>query len=321
MRRRQALIALATAAALPPAFAQQAYPSRPVRIVVPFAPGGTTDHVSRLVGQELAKLWNQSVVVENKPGGGTIIGVDNVAKAAPDGHSLVTVTGSFTVNQSLVAKLPYDSQRDLRAVAMLAKSDHVLVVNPSVSAADLKQFIALVKANPGKYSFASFGNGTSAHLAGETLNMLAGIDLVHVPYKGQAPALADVMGGQVHAIFANLPEVLPQIRAGRVKALGLAAAERSSLAPDIATLAEQGLPDLLSSSWSGLLAPAGTPNQIVTRINTDVNAVLAQPAMRESFVKSGIAPMPGTPESFAAFLRDEAARYATVIKKAGIKPN
>ncbi|MBN9430679.1 MAG: tripartite tricarboxylate transporter substrate binding protein [Burkholderiales bacterium] len=321
MRRRQALIALATAAALPPAFAQQTYPSRPVRIVVPSAPGGTTDHVSRLVGQELAKLWNQSVVVENKPGGGTIIGVDNVAKAAPDGHSLVTVTGSFTVNQSLVAKLPYDSQRDLRAVAMLAKSDHVLVVNPSVSAADLKQFIALVKANPGKYSFASFGNGTSAHLAGETLNMLAGIDLVHVPYKGQAPALADVMGGQVHAIFANLPEVLPQIRAGRVKALGLAAAERSSLAPDIATLAEQGLPDLLSSSWSGLLAPAGTPNQIVTRINTDVNAVLAQPAMRESFVKSGIAPMPGTPESFAAFLRDEAARYATVIKKAGIKPN
>ncbi|HRO60377.1 MAG TPA: tripartite tricarboxylate transporter substrate binding protein [Burkholderiaceae bacterium] len=312
------LAAVAALAALRPAFAQSGFPSRTVRIVVPFAPGGTTDHVSRLIATELAKLWGEGVVVENKPGGGTIIGVDTVAKAPADGYSLVTVTGSFAVNPSLMPKLPYDTAKDLRPVAMLAKSDHVLVVHPSVAAAGLREFVALAKANPGKFAYASFGNGTSAHLAGEALNLQAGLDLVHVPYKGQAPALADVMGGQVQAVFANLPEVLPQIRSGRVKALGLAAKERSAMAPDIPTLAEQGYAGLESSSWSGLLAPAGTPDAVVEKINHDVNAILATAETRKAVEDGGITPQPATPEAFGRFLRAEIDRYAVVIRKVGI---
>ncbi|HVL56867.1 MAG TPA: tripartite tricarboxylate transporter substrate binding protein [Burkholderiaceae bacterium] len=322
MHRRQALtiLAVAAAAVARPAGAQS-YPSRPVRVVVPFPPGGTIDHTTRLLGAELAKLWGQNVIVENRPGAATIIGVDSVVKAAADGHTLAVVTGTFTVNHSLMPNLPYDSRKDLRPIVHIARTDHVLVVHPAVAASDLQQFIALVKANPGKYTFASFGNGSSAHLAGENLNLLAGLDLTHVPYKGQAPALADVMGGQVHAIFANLPETLPQIRAGKVKALGMAAPQRSTHAPDIATLAEQGLPGLESSSWSGLMAPAATPTDVAAKVNADANRALKQPALQEAFAKSGITAIGGTPTEFERFLIEEMERQAAVIRKAGIKPS
>lgn len=323
MERRHALIAVCAAVAgatRAPAALSQTYPARPVRVVVPFPPGGTIDHTTRLLGTELSKLWGQNVIVDNRPGAATIIGIDAVAKAAPDGHTLAIVTGTFTVNHSLMPNLPYDSRKDLRPIVHVAKSDHVLVVHPAVAAADLRQFIALVKANPGKYTFASFGNGSSAHLAGESLNLLAGLDLAHVPYKGQAPALADVMGGQVHAIFANLPETLPQIRAGKVKALGMAAARRSVHAPEIATLAEQGLAGLESSSWSGLMAPAGTPDDVIAKINGDVNRALKTQSLQEAFAKGGVVALGGTAADFAAFLADEMERQAAVIRKAGIKP-
>jgi tripartite-type tricarboxylate transporter receptor subunit TctC len=193
-------------------------------------------------------------------------------------------------------------------------------VHPAVAAEGLEQFVSLVKSNPGKFTFASFGNGSSAHIAGESLNMAAGLDMTHVPYKGQAPALADVMGGQVHAIFANLPETLPQIRAGKVKAIGMAAAQRSVHAPDIPTLAEQGVAGLESSSWSGLMAPAATPDEIVTRINADVNQMLDLRSLQDAFAKSGIVALGGTAEAFGRFLEAEMSRQGAVIRKAGIKP-
>ena len=324
MNRRNALTALGAVGLLSLTFSQsiraQTYPSRPVRIVVPFPPGGTIDNTTRLLAAELAKAWNQNAVVENRSGAATVIAVDSVAKSPPDGHVLAIVTGTFTVNESLMPNLPYDSRRDLRPIVHVAKSDHVLVVHPSVAADDLRQFVSLVKSNPDKYTFASFGNGSSAHLAGESLNMLAGLDMTHVPYKGQAPALADVMGGQVHAIFANLPEALPQIRAGKVKPIGMAAAQRSVHAPDIPTLAEQGVTGLESSSWSGLMAPAGTPDLIIERINADVNRALELRSLQDAFAKSGIVALGGTPEAFGDFLNAEMSRQAAVIRKAGIKP-
>lgn len=292
-----------------------AWPARSVRIVVPFPPGGTTDHVTRLVATELARAWSQSVVVENKPGAGTVIGVDQIAKAPPDGHHLVTVANSFAVNHTLVRKLPYDTLRDLRPVALLSRSDHVLVAHPGVGARDAREFVALARARRGRYSFASFGNGTSAHLAGEMLNASAGLDLAHVPYKGQAPALADVMGGQVPVMFANLPEVLPQIQAGRLRALGLAALARSRLLPELPTLAEQGVGEIESNTWSGILAPARTPDEIVTRVHADLQKALDQPAVRRAFEDGGIVALPGSTEAFGRFLRTEIDRYAAVLRR------
>ena len=318
--RRALIRALGTAALAPAHFAraQTAYPSKPVRMVVPFPPGGTTDFVTRLVAQELSKTFGQPLVVENRPGAGTVIGVDAVAKAAPDGHAFVTVANSFTVNHTLLKKLPYDTLRDLRPVALLAVSEHVLVVNPQLPARDAREFVALARAQPGRLAYASFGNGTSAHLAGEMLKIVAGVDLVHVPYKGQAPALADVIGGQVAAIFANLPEVHPQIQAGRVRALGLAAPARSRFAPEIPTLAEQDFAGIESNSWFGLLAPVRTPDDVVTRVNAEVNRVLALPATREAFEKAGITSLARSPQAFGEFLQAEIGRYAEVIRRAGI---
>jgi tripartite-type tricarboxylate transporter receptor subunit TctC len=323
MNRRSALTTLGLGllgATLSQITRAQAYPARPVRIVVPFPPGGTIDNTTRLLAGELSKAWNQSIVVENRPGAATVIAVDSVAKSPPDGHFLAIVTGTFTVNESLMPNLPYDSRRDLRPIVLVAKSDHVLVVHPAVAADNLQEFVSLVKSNPGKYAFASFGNGSSAHLAGESLNIAAGLDMTHVPYKGQAPALSDVMGGQVHAIFANLPETLPQIRAGKVKAIGMAAARRSVHAPDIPTLSEQGLAGLESSSWSGLMAPAGTPEEILERINADVNRTLELRSLQDAFAKSGIVSLGGTRDAFGQFLNAEMSRQADVIRKAGIKP-
>lgn len=316
---------LATLAALPFAMtlhagaqAESTFPNKPVRIIVPFAPGGTTDTVSRRVAQGLSERWGQPVVVENKPGAGTTIGVNTVAKADPDGYTLGTVTGSFTVNHSFVPNLPYDSKKDVRAVARMAGSDHVLVAHPSVPANNAKELVELIKQKPGQISYASFGNGSSAHLAGEMLAMFAGAPMLHVPYKGQTPAMTDVIAGQVNVMFANLPEAMPQIQAGKLKPLGVAASKRSEFAPDIPTLAEQGIEGIVSSSWNGLIAPAGTPDEIVAKINADVNAVLQDPKVREAFAGSGITVTPGTPQEFAEFLEKEMDHYGEVIRKANI---
>ncbi|MDE2413642.1 MAG: tripartite tricarboxylate transporter substrate binding protein [Comamonadaceae bacterium] len=316
MQRRE-LIALASMAALRPlAVRAQAWPARPVRIVVPFTPGGTTDLVTRLVATEVGKALGQPLVIDNKPGAGTVIGVDNVAKSAPDGYSFVTVANSFTVNQTLVKKLPYDGLKDLRPVALMGLSEHVLTTHPASGLRSVADIVAQARAGT-KLSYASFGNGTSAHLAGEMLKSQLGVEMVHVPYKGQAPALSDLLGGQVSMMFGNWPEFRSHVQSGKLLALGMATAERSPYAPQIPTLAEQGV-SVVSNSWNGLLAPAGTPDAIVQRMNALVNQAMQTTAVVQAFEKGGIAARAGTPEQFADFIRSETARYAEVIRKAGI---
>ncbi|MGB3067444.1 MAG: tripartite tricarboxylate transporter substrate binding protein [Ottowia sp.] len=320
MKRRQLLLSTAAAAAttaLPLAVrAQAAWPAKAIRIVVPFTPGGTTDYVTRLVAAEAAKSLGQTIVVENKPGAGTVIGVDSVAKSAPDGYSFVTVANSFCVNATLIKKLPYDTRKDLRPVALMGLSEHVLATHPSSGLKTVADIVSQAKAGK-KLSYASFGNGTSAHLAGEMLKTQLGLDIVHVPYKGQAPALADLLGGQVSMMFGNWPEFRSHVQSGKLVAVGMATAARSVYAPDIPTLAEQGL-KVESNSWNGLLAPAGVPDDIVQRMNTAVAEAMKAPALAEAFQKGGISAKTGTPAQFAAYIDSEIARYAEVIKKAGI---
>ncbi|VTU16907.1 tripartite tricarboxylate transporter substrate binding protein [Variovorax sp. PBL-E5] len=317
---RRSLIQGAAALAALPLFAraQPAWPARPIRIVVPFPPGGTTDYVARLVGTEVGKALGQAVVVENKPGAGTVIGVDAVARSAPDGYSFVCVANSFAANRTLQKKLPYDTLKDLRPVALMGMSEHVLATHPASGLKTLADLRTQARAKPGTLSYASFGNGTSAHLAGEMLRLQMGIDLVHVPYKGQGPALADLLGGQVTMMFGNWPEFRSQIQAGKLVALGMATAKRSVYAPDIPTLAEQGVP-VESNSWNGLLAPAATPDAVVQRMNAEVNRALAGPVVTEAFRKGGIASLSGTPQSFATFIQSEIAKYGDVIRKAHIE--
>ena len=298
------------------ASAQQGWPTRPLRAVVPFPAGGTTDHVTRLVAQEVSRALGQAVVVDNKPGGGTVIGVDAVAKSAPDGYSFVTVANSFAANVTLVKKLPYDALKDLRPVALMGMSEHVLATHPGSgirTLADLRA--AAVKG--GTLSYASFGNGTSAHLSGAALALHMGLPLVHVPYKGQAPALNDLLGGQVTLMFGNWPEFRTHVQSGRLVAIGMATAKRSVYAPEIPTLAEQGIA-IESNSWNGMLAPAATPDAVVQRMNAEVNKALASAVVTEAFRQGGIASLSGTPERFAAFIRSEIDKYAQVIRQAGI---
>ena len=318
LKRRTLLQASAIAAVALPAFVQaQSWPAKPIRLVVPFPPGGTTDNVSRLVAQELSKTLGQAVVVENKPGAGTVIGVDSVAKAVPDGYAIVCVANSFCVNQTLVKNLPYDSQRDLRPVALMGMSEHVLATYPGSGIKTLADITALARSKPGTLSYASFGNGTSAHLAGEMLKNQLGLDIVHIPYKGQGPAMTDLMGGQVTLMFGNWPEFRGQVQAGKLVALGMATARRSQYAPAIPTLAEQGV-NIESNSWNGLLVPKDTPDALVQRLNLEVNRALATPPVMEAFNKGGIASMAGTPQQFAVFIQSEIARYAQVIRQSRI---
>ncbi len=316
MQRRHLLQAAATTC-LPFAARAQSWPAKPVRLVVPFPPGGTTDVVSRLVAAELAKTLGQPVVVENKPGAGTVIGVDGVAKSPPDGYSLVTVANSFCANQTLVKSLPYDSQRDLRPVALMGLSEHVLATHPASQIRNLAELVAAAKRAPGKLSYASFGNGTSAHLSGEMLKAAAGIDLIHVPYKGQAPALNDLLGGQVTVMFGNWPEFRGHVKSGRLVAVGMATLQRSVYAPEVPTLAEQGL-RLESNSWNGVLAPRGVSDAVVQRLNADINAALKAPAVVQAFESGGITALPGTPERFGGFIASEIEKYANVIRSARI---
>ena len=319
---RRALLRLAAGGALSGlalrgARAQQSsYPTRAVRIIVPFTPGGTTDVVTRLVAAELGRQLGQSFIVENKPGAGTVVGVEAAAKSAPDGYTLITVANSFCANTSLVKKLPYDPA-DLRPVALMGMSEHVLAANPKSGLRNLADLVAAARKAPGSLSYASFGNGTSAHLAGEMLKMQAGIDLLHVPYKGQAPALNDLLGGQVTVMFGNWPEFRGHVDAGRLVALGMATAERSVYAPQVPTLAEQGVP-LESNSWQGVLAPARVPEAIVAQLNGAINASLQAPKVQATMRDGGIASMAGSVDRFDAFLKSETARYAEVVRRAGI---
>jgi tripartite-type tricarboxylate transporter receptor subunit TctC len=316
-RRNHLKNAAAIAAAFPFGTLQaQAWPSKAIKIIVPFTPGGTTDYVSRLIAVELAKNLGQPFIVENKPGAGTVIGVDFVAKALPDGHTFVCVANSFCVNHTLIKKLPYDTLKDFKPVALMGMSEHVLATHPNSGVKQLSDLAALAKSKPG-LTYASFGQGTSAHLAGEMLKNQLGLDIAHVPYKGQAPALADLLGGQVSLMFGNWPEFRGHVQSGKLIALGMATTKRSAYAPQVPTLKEQGV-NVESNSWNGLLAPADTPAAIIATMNIEVSKALNTPAVLEAFQKGGIASLSGSTGQFSDFIQSEIKRYSEVIRKANI---
>ena len=316
MRHLVLAIALGASAG---ASAQPTWPTQPVRFIVPF-PGGasTLDTVVRLVTPEVSRGLGAPVYVENKPGAGTVIGVDAVAKAT-DGHTFGGVANSFTVNQTLVRNLPYDSTRDLAPVVLMARTANVLAVRPDLPIHDVQELIRYARANPGKLSYGSFGNGTTPHFAGEMLKTMAGIDMVHVPYKAQGPALNDLLAGNIDVMFGNLPDFLPHIRAGKLRALGTTYLVRAPLAPEIPTVAEQGLPGFETDSWYGIVAPASTPAGTIARMNTLVNQALQEPAVRQNLADRGIEIIGGTPAAFGEHIRNEIAKYAGIVKSANMK--
>ncbi|CFN68491.1 lipoprotein [Bordetella pertussis] len=322
---RLALAALtAGAAALPQAAAaadSASFPDRPVTMVVPFPPGAATDIIARTVAQKLSDKWGQSVVVENRAGATGSIGSTYVARSAPDGHTLlVAPTSSHTMGPNLSSRLPWDPVSSFAPVTLLAWAPNVLEVNPSVPAKSVQELIALLKKNPGKYTFASSGTGSSIHLAGEMFKEQAGVDMVHVPYKGAAPAVADLLGGQVDIMFDTVALSLPHLKAGKLRPLAVTTTRRSSSLPDVPTMREAGLPGYEMAAWIGLLAPAGTPEAVVARIQADVGAVLKMPDVKEKLQAQGtdISGMPGS--EFAVLIKDELGRYGQVMKQAGIQP-
>jgi len=297
----------------------QQYPSKPVRIVVPYAPGGGVDIVARAIGQELTKRLNQQIVIENRTGAGGNIGSDAVAKAAPDGYTLLMASPANTINSSLYAKMPYDPARDLAPIALIATVPTVLLANRSLPVKDVKQLVALAKARPGALTYGSGGSGTTEHLAGEMFKSAAGIDMLHVPYKGGAAVLTDLVGGQIALMFVNQVFALPYVKAGTVKALGVASSERSPALPDVPTFVESGFPDMRVSVWWGVMGPAGMTKDIVAQLNREIGAALSSPEMKERLQTMSARPIGGTPEQFAAFFADETARWARVVKSSGAK--
>jgi len=311
---------LAALAAFALAQAPAAYPSKPIRLVVPFPPGGATDILAREVAKHLTDAWGQSVVVDNRPGAGGNIGSELVAKAAPDGYTLEMGTvGTHAINASLYSKMPYDHIKDFVPVILVAGVPNVLEVNPSLPVNSVQELIAYAKANPNKLNFASSGAGTSIHLSGELFKVMAGVQMTHVPYKGSAPALADLIGGQVQLMFDNLPPSLPQIKAGKLRALAVTSAARAPALPDVPTVAEAGLPGFEASSWFGLLAPAGTPPAIVTKLNAEIAKWLTSPEAKEKLASVGANIAGGTPEDFARHIQAETAKWAKVVKESGAK--
>ena len=299
--------------------AQQIYPNKPVRFVVGYPPGGATDIIARTIAQKLTDGLGQQVLVDNRPGAGGIIGSEIVAKATPDGHTIVLVTTSHGVNPSLYGKLPYDTLTSFAPVIHVASLQLVLVVNPSLPAKSVKDLIALAKAKPGQLNFASSGSGQSLHLAGELLKTMAGIDIVHIPYKGSAPARTDLLGGQVQMMFESMIGVLPFVQSGKLRALAVSGAKRSPAAPNIPTMAEAGVPGYQASGWVGVLAPAATPKPIIIRLNSEIDKVLKLPEVADRLSNSGAEPAGGTPEQFAAFIRAEIAKWTRVVKLSGAR--
>jgi tripartite-type tricarboxylate transporter receptor subunit TctC len=295
------------------------YPSKPIRIIVPYPPGGFNDTLARTLGQKLNEKWGQPVVVDNRPGGGTTIGTSLVAKAPADGHTLLIVSFAFGVNPSLYARLPYDTQRDFAPVVLAAGTPNVLVVNPQLPVKSVMDLIAQAKSKPGKLNYATAGNGSSNHLSMEMFMSMAGVDIVHVPYKGSAPAVTDLIGGQVDVMFDNVPNVLQHVRAGKLRALAVSSRERSPFMPDLPTVAEAGVAGFDVSVWFGVVAPSGTPKSVVVRLNDEINRILKLPEVVELFHKQGVKPLGGTPDAFAAFLREQTVKWAKVVKESGAK--
>lgn len=297
----------------------QPFPSKPVRIIVPSTPGDGSDILARSIGQKLTERWGQPVLVENRPGAGGVIGTEAAAKSPADGYTVIMGNaGSHAINQALYPKLSYDVVRDFAAITLVASAPNVFVVNPSVPAKTVAEFIALAKKEPGKYSFASGGNGSSAHLNGEMLKAFAGIEMTHVPYKGSSPAITDVIAGQVQLMIGNLPPILPFIKSGKVRALGVTTTTRFAATPDVPPISET-VSGYESLAWFGLFAPAATPKEILTKWHDDVAAVLALPEIRERVAQLGFAVVGNTPEAFAALVRGDIAKWQKVVKASGAK--
>jgi tripartite-type tricarboxylate transporter receptor subunit TctC len=303
-----------------PSVGAQGYPTRPVRFVVPVTTGGATDILTRALGQRLATTWGQQVLVDNRPGGGSNVGFEVAARSPADGYTLLMAQPAFTVNVSLYKKLAYDPLRDFSAVTLTATGANVLVIHPSVPARTLKDFIALAKTKPGQLNYASSGNGTTPHLSGELFKAMAGVNIVHIPYKGAGASVTDLLGGHVDLAFVSLSSVLAQIKAGKLRALGITSAKRSVQMPELPTFAEAGLRGYEVTGWYGVMAPAGTPREIINRLHADITKALAQPDMMQTLTTFGLEPAAAnSPEEFSAFLQAEISKWAKVVKASGAK--
>jgi len=297
----------------------QSYPTRPVKIVVPYGVGGSADVYARYLGAKLQETMGQTFVIENRPGGGSIVGTDVVAKSEPDGYTLLMMSNTHTVNETLIPKKPFDLMRDFAPISGVSYSDLMMVVPPTVPAASLKEFIALAKSKPGALNYASSGNGTPYHMAGELFKSMAGVDIVHVPHKGSDQARAAVLGGQVQMMFDAVPTMAAQARGGKVKALATSGAKRSPVTPDVPTLSEAGVPGYESGIWLGLMAPAKTPRPVLEKLNAEVNKLLNSAEVKDNWGKQGTTTMGMSIEQFDKFLREEIVKWAKVVKISGAK--
>jgi len=323
LSRRAALAWASLAMLLPgPGHAQTAFPTKTIHIVVPFAPGGSTDVLARKLGDKLAAAWGQPVVVDNRPGAGGTVGADFVAKSAPDGYTLLAgVTGSNAIAQALYPKLPYDVIKDFAPLSMMVSAPLVLAVNPDVKAASAAEFLALVKSKPDQLSFGSAGNGTSMHLTGEMYKQAANVAMVHVPYRGSAAMLTDLMGGQIQVTFGDVLVLLSQIQAGKIRALAVTSKTRHPLLPEVPTLDEAGLKGFEALSWQGLFAPAGTPPDIVDKLSTEINKALQSADIKEFFAAQGFIVQGSTPAAFKAFIASEVEKWTPIVKTSGAQVN
>lgn len=301
--------------------AAQVYPTKPVRIVVPFAAGGPADLYARAIGEKLQAALGQSFVVENRPGAGSIVGTDAVAKSPADGYTLLMMSNTHTVNESLVPDKPFQLLRDFVPVAPVNYSDLVMVVHPSVPAANLREFIALAKSKPGTLNYASSGNGTPYHMAGELFKAMAGVDILHVPYKGSSGARTDILGGQVQMMFDAITTMAPNVQAGKLKALGTSGKTRTTVLPDVPTVSEAGVAGYDAVIWLGIMAPAATPKPIVERLNAEITKAANAPDLKAAWAKQGAIAMSMTPDEFARFMRDDIDKWARVVKISGAKPD
>ena len=320
--RRGLLGVLFTALAgmcMPQALAQVGYPNKPIRFIVPYPAGGGTDIVARLLAQKMTLSMGQPVLVENKPGASTLIGTEMLAKAAPDGYTLGLITDSHAINPSFFAKLPYDSVKDFSPVSQLVFVPLVMVAHPSLNVKTLPELIAAAKAKPGKINYASIGNGTPHNLSMEWVKSLAGIDMTHVPYKGVAPALTDLVAGQVDVMFTGSSSALPYVKSGRMNALAVSSAKRLDAFPDTPSVAEAALPEFDFMTWYGSAVPAGTPKEITQRLSREIGLALSQPDVKERLASLGVVGAPSSPDDFAAFMRKEAAALARLVKITGVK--
>jgi tripartite-type tricarboxylate transporter receptor subunit TctC len=296
------------------------YPSRPIRIIAPSTPGDAPDVIARLVAERLTSALGQQIFVENHPGAGGVVGSDIVAKAAPDGYTLIIGNaGSHGINAAVYSKLPYDIQRDFAPVSQIAIAPNIMVVNPELPVKNVKEFIAYAKARPGALNYASGGNGSSAHMSMELFKSMAGIDLLHVPYKGSSPALTDVITGQVSAMIVNMPPAVPFVKAGKLRALAVTTRNRSPLLPEVPTVAESGLPGYETVAWFGILAPAATPKDIINRLSEEIARIARSPAMRERLTSLGAEAVGSTPAEFAAVIARDIAKWTPLAKSVGIK--